>query len=125
MGRQRNIASLHSKNLLANLDTPSWNLAFCWHEITQMKDTGVFSPILRILLNYGQVSMFSVAQPDLVYPAHLQHDMGAWCVARRVALRVRGVCVACVCSYSTAVRSSGFSRTSRTAPSRTPAPASY
>ena len=33
----------------------SWNLAFCWHEINQMKDTGVFSPILRILLNYGQV----------------------------------------------------------------------
>ena len=33
----------------------SWNIAYCWHEITQMKDTGVFSPILRILLNYGQV----------------------------------------------------------------------
>mmetsp|Transcript_7233 Transcript_7233/g.14462 ORF Transcript_7233/g.14462 Transcript_7233/m.14462 type:complete len:1084 (+) Transcript_7233:531-3782(+) len=33
----------------------SWNMAFCWHEITQMKDTGVFSPILRILLNYGQI----------------------------------------------------------------------
>jgi len=33
----------------------SWSFAGCWNEITQMSDTGIFSPILRILLNYGQI----------------------------------------------------------------------